>query len=68
MGSRTPELDAAWDAIALRTFSYFSLRRESLLIDLEALDLYVTEEEARGIPDIPQGMWQDPKTGNYMIV
>jgi len=32
------------------------------------LDLYVTEEEAIGISDIPQGMYQDPETGKYMVV
>ncbi|RFU25777.1 hypothetical protein B7463_g10570, partial [Scytalidium lignicola] len=32
------------------------------------LDLFITEEEARGIPDIPQGMYRDPKTGNYQVM
>ncbi|TGO45334.1 hypothetical protein BOTNAR_0678g00070 [Botryotinia narcissicola] len=32
------------------------------------LDLWITEEEAQGILAIPQGMYQDPKTGNHQII
>ncbi len=35
---------------------------------ITALDLFITEEEARGIPDIPQGMYRDPETGNYQVM
>ncbi|MCJ1439410.1 hypothetical protein MMC27_008804, partial [Xylographa pallens] len=66
VGPRTPELDAAWDDISLRVHQSFTRSLARLLMFVEALDLYVTEEEAIGISDIPQGMYQDPETGKYM--